>query len=79
MRCGASSSVCRFATALAQSNIYPQGFDCFDQLFTILVMILISKHAFYYIYISRWYYMQNEFFAESSSFHLQERNEPVFL
>ncbi len=42
---------------------------------TTLVMLLISRHAFYYIYISRWYYTPNEFFAESSSFHLQEMDQ----
>ena len=43
--------------------------------FTTLVMLLISKHPFYYIYILRWYYTQNEIFAESSSFHLQELDQ----
>ncbi len=52
-----------------------QGFTCFDKLLTTLIMLLISRHAFYNIYISRWHYTQNEFFAESSSFHLQELDQ----
>ncbi len=67
-----------------RNHSHPQELPMFAEIkdllalissFTTLVMVLISRHDFYYIYISRWYLMQNEFFAKSSSFHLKELDQ----